>query len=104
MEMQFLWDRNVIVANMTALKLERENMKTFMLKKEDIEHKWYVIDAEGKNLGKVAALAASVLRGKHKPTYTPHIPCGDNVIIINAEKQKLTGNKLHHKMYYNHRG
>lgn len=72
-------------------------MKTFMLRKEDVEHKWYIIDAEGKNLGKVAALAASVLRGKNKPTYTPHIACGDNVIIINAEKVNLTGNKLDKK-------
>ena len=79
-------------------------MKTFMLKKEDVKHNWYVIDAEGQNLGKVAALAASVLRGKHKPTYTPHIACGDNVIIINAEKVNLTGNKLDKKMYYNHSG
>ena len=79
-------------------------MKTFMLRKEDVEHKWYMIDAEGKNLGKVAALAASVLRGKNKPTYTPHIACGDNVIIINAEKVNLTGNKLDKKMYYNHSG
>ena len=79
-------------------------MKTFMLKKEDVKHNWYVIDAEGQNLGKVAALAASVLRGKHKPTYTPHIACGDNVIIINAEKVNLTGNKLNDKMYYNHSG
>lgn len=79
-------------------------MKTFMLRKEDVEHKWYVIDAEGKNLGKVAALAASVLRGKNKPTYTPHVACGDNVIIINAEKVTLTGNKLDKKMYYNHSG
>ena len=79
-------------------------MKTFMLKKEDVKHNWYVIDAEGQNLGKVAALAASVLRGKHKPTYTPHIACGDNVIIINAEKVNLTGNKLDDKMYYNHSG
>lgn len=79
-------------------------MKTFMLRKEDVEHKWYIIDAEGKNLGKVAALAASVLRGKNKPTYTPHIACGDNVIIINAEKVNLTGNKLDKKMYYNHSG
>ena len=77
-------------------------MKTFMLRKEDVEHKWYVIDAEGKTLGKVAALAASVLRGKNKPTYTPHVACGDNVIIINAEKVKLTGNKLEDKMYYDH--
>ena len=79
-------------------------MKTFMLKKEEVEHKWYVIDAEGKTLGKVAALAAHVLRGKNKPTYTPHVACGDNVIIINAEKVKLTGNKLEDKMYYNHSG
>ena len=79
-------------------------MKTFMLKKEDVKRNWYVIDAEGQNVGKVAALAASVLRGKHKPTYTPHIACGDNVIIINAEKVNLTGNKLNDKMYYNHSG
>ena len=79
-------------------------MKTFMLRKEDVEHKWYVIDAEGKTLGKVAALAASVLRGKHKPTFTPHVACGDNVIIINAEKVNLTGNKLEDKKYYNHSG
>ncbi len=79
-------------------------MKTFMLRKEDIKHDWYVIDAEGKTLGKVATLAASVLRGKNKPTFTPHVDCGDNVIIINAEKAVLTGNKLDQKMYYNHSG
>ena len=79
-------------------------MKTFMLKKEDVEHKWYVIDAAGQNLGKLAVTAATVLRGKHKPTYTPHVACGDNVIIINAEKVVLTGNKLEDKMYYNHSG
>ena len=75
-----------------------------MLRKEDVEHKWYVIDAEGQVLGKVAALAASVLRGKNKPTFTPYVACGDNVIIINAEKVVLTGNKLDKKMYYNHSG
>lgn len=79
-------------------------MKTFMLRKEDVEHKWYVIDAEGQVLGKVAALAASVLRGKNKPTFTPYVACGDNVIIINAEKVVLAGNKLDKKMYYNHSG
>ena len=79
-------------------------MKTFMLRKEDVEHKWYVIDAEGQVLGKVAALAASVLRGKNKPTFTPYVACGHNVIIINAEKVVLTGNKLDKKMYYNHSG
>ena len=77
-------------------------MKSFMQKKETIERKWYVIDAEGKPLGRVAAKAAHVLRGKHKATFTPHIDCGDNIIIINAEKAALTGNKLENKMYYNH--
>lgn len=77
-------------------------MKSYMQKKETVERKWYVIDAEGKSLGRVAALAATYLRGKHKPTYTPHIDCGDNIIIINAEKVNLTGNKLNDKMYYNH--
>lgn len=77
-------------------------MKSFMQKKETIERKWYVIDAENKPLGRVATKAAHILRGKHKPTYTPHIDCGDNVIIINAEKVALTGNKLEDKIYYNH--
>ena len=77
-------------------------MTSYMQKKETVERKWYVIDAEGKPLGRVASLAATYLRGKHKPTYTPHIDCGDNIIIINAEKVELTGNKLDNKMYYNH--
>lgn len=77
-------------------------MTSYMQKKETVERKWYVIDAEGKSLGRVAALAATYLRGKHKPTYTPHIDCGDNIIIINAQKVNLTGNKLEDKMYYNH--
>ncbi len=77
-------------------------MKSYMQKKETVERKWYVIDAEGKNLGRVATLAATYLRGKHKPTYTPHIDCGDYIIILNASKVNLTGNKLEKKMYYNH--
>ena len=77
---------------------------TYMQKKEDVVRSWYVIDAEGQSLGRVATKVAHVLRGKHKPTYTPHIACGDNVIIINAEKVNLTGNKLDDKMYYNHSG
>ena len=77
-------------------------MKSFIAKPHEVERKWYVIDAEGKSLGRVAALAATYLRGKHKPTYTPHIDCGDNIIIINAQKVNLTGNKLEDKMYYNH--
>ena len=77
-------------------------MTSYMQKKETVNRKWYVIDAEGKSLGRVASLAATYLRGKHKPTYTPHIDCGDNIIIINAEKVNLTGNKLENKVYYNH--
>ncbi|MBP5678659.1 MAG: 50S ribosomal protein L13 [Bacilli bacterium] len=77
-------------------------MTSYMQKKETVERKWYVIDAEGKALGRVASLAATYLRGKHKPTYTPHIDCGDNIIIINASKVDLKGNKLDKKMYYNH--
>lgn len=79
-------------------------MDTFMAKKSDVIRNWYVIDAEGKNLGRVASKAATVLRGKHKAIYTPHVDCGDYVIIINAEKVNLTGNKLDQKMYYNHSG
>ena len=77
-------------------------MKSYMQKKETIERKWYVIDSEGKSLGRVASLAATYLRGKNKPTYTPHIDCGDYIIIVNASKVNLTGNKLENKMYYNH--
>ena len=79
-------------------------MKTFMQTKETVERNWYVIDAAGKPLGRVATKAAHVLRGKHKPTYTPHVDCGDNVIIINAKEVALTGNKLKAKKYYNHSG
>ena len=79
-------------------------MKTFMAKKETIERKWYVIDAADQPLGRVATKAAHILRGKHKVTFTPHVDCGDYVIIINADKVKLTGNKLDNKLYYNHSG
>lgn len=79
-------------------------MKSFIQRKEDVIRKWYVIDAEGKSLGRVAAKAAHILRGKHKTTFTPHIDCGDNVIIVNASKVNLTGNKLNKKIYYNHSG
>ena len=79
-------------------------MKTFMQTKENVERNWYVIDAANKPLGRVATKAAHVLRGKNKPTYTPHVDYGDYVIIINADKVKLTGNKLNDKMYYNHSG
>ena len=77
---------------------------TYMQKKEDVKRNWYVVDAEGLTLGRLATQVASVLRGKHKPTYTPHIDCGDYVIVVNASKVNLTGNKLDNKIYYNHSG
>ena len=79
-------------------------MSTYMPKAGEITRKWYVIDAAGKPMGKVAVEAANLLRGKHKPIFTPHADCGDHVIIINAEKAVLTGNKLDQKMYYRHTG
>ena len=77
---------------------------SYMQKKEEVVRNWYVIDAEGKNLGRIATEAATILRGKHKPTFTPHVDCGDFVIIVNASKVNLTGNKLDDKIYYNHSG
>jgi len=79
-------------------------MDTFMEKKETIERKWYVIDATGVTLGRLATKVATVLKGKHKATYTPHVDCGDYVIVVNANKVKLTGKKLEDKKYYNHSG
>lgn len=77
---------------------------TFMANAQNIERKWYVVDAEGKTLGRLASEVASILRGKHKPTYTPHVDTGDHVIILNAAKIELTGNKLNDKIYYRHSG
>ena len=79
-------------------------MSTFMANKGNIERKWYVIDAAGKPMGKTAVAAADLLRGKRKVTYTPHADCGDNVIIINASKAILTGNKMEQKYYRTHSG
>ena len=77
-------------------------MSTFMANPDKIDRKWYVVDAEGHTLGRLASQVASVLRGKNKAVFTPHIDCGDYVIIINAEKIKVTGRKLEQKIYYNH--
>lgn len=77
---------------------------SYMQKKEEVVRNWYVIDASGKNLGRIATKAAHILRGKHKPTFTPHVDCGDCVIIINSSEVNLTGNKLDDKIYYNHSG
>ena len=77
-------------------------MKTYMANPDKIERKWYVVDAEGQTLGRLAAEVAKVLRGKNKPEFTPHIDTGDNVIVINADKIKVTGKKLDQKVYYHH--
>ncbi len=79
-------------------------MRTFSLKASQIERKWYLVDAQGKVLGRLATELASVLRGKRKPTYTPHLDNGDNVVVINAEKVMVTGKKREQKLYYHHTG
>ena len=79
-------------------------MKTFMASPATIDRKWYVVDAEGKTLGRLASEVAKVLRGKNKPIFTPHIDTGDYVIVVNAEKIKVTGKKLDQKVYYRHSG
>ncbi|WP_414050785.1 50S ribosomal protein L13 [Macrococcus animalis] len=76
--------------------------QTFMANEANIERKWYVIDAEGETMGRLSSEVASILRGKHKPTFTPHVDCGDHVILINAEKIYLSGNKAEGKIYYRH--
>ena len=79
-------------------------MSTFMAKKESVKRKWYVLDAKGKPLGRTAAAAANILRGKHRPEFTPHVDCGEFVIIINAAEAVLTGRKLEQKFYRRHSG
>jgi len=89
---------------MKFINLEEIAMSTFMAKTSEVERKWYVIDAAGKPMGRVAAQAAVLLRGKHKATYTPHVDCGDHVIIINCKDAVLTGKKLEQKKWYRHTG
>lgn len=79
-------------------------MKSFVAKPQEVERKWYVVDAEGKTLGRLASQVAAILRGKNKPTYTPHVDTGDFVIVINAEKVEVTGKKMDQKMYRHHTG
>jgi large subunit ribosomal protein L13 len=78
--------------------------KSFIAKPAEVERKWYVVDADGKNLGRMASQIAAVLRGKNKPTYTPHVDCGDYVIVVNAEKVAVTGKKRQEKIYKRHSG
>ena len=79
-------------------------MRTYNAKPADVERNWYIVDAAGKNLGRTASQIAMMLMGKNKPTYTPHVDTGDHVVVVNAEKIALTGNKLKDKMYYRHTG
>lgn len=79
-------------------------MRTFTEKKEEIEREWYLVDAEGQTLGRLASRIAPILKGKHKATYTPHLDCGDFVVIVNAEKVRVTGRKLDQKLYHHHSG
>jgi large subunit ribosomal protein L13 len=79
-------------------------MKTFSAKPAEVENGWLLIDAEGLVVGRLASIIANHLRGKHKTIYTPHVDCGDNVVVINADKVRLTGNKMTQKMYYRHTG
>lgn len=79
-------------------------MKTFSAKAHEVERQWFVVDAQGQTLGRLATRVATILRGKHKPIYTPHVDCGDYVIVINAEAINVTGRKLDQKMYYRHSG
>ena len=79
-------------------------MRTYSAKPKDIERKWYLVDADGVVLGRLSALLAARLRGKHKPIYTPHMDCGDNIVVINADKVRLTGKKRADKVYYRHTG
>ncbi len=79
-------------------------MKTYVTKPAEVERKWHLVDAEGQNLGRLATRIATILRGKHKPIFSPSVDCGDYVIVINAEKIAVTGNRLDNKMYYRHSG
>ena len=79
-------------------------MKSYFAKPAEVEHAWWVVDAEGQTLGRIASRIARILRGKHKPIYTPHIDTGDYVIVVNADKIRVSGNKLDSKIYYRHSG
>ena len=86
----------------TSVVREGLRLKTYQAKPNEIERKWYVIDAKGKTLGRLATTVASILRGKHRPYFTPNVDCGDHVIVINADQVVLTGKKLQQKKYYSH--
>jgi large subunit ribosomal protein L13 len=84
--------------------VKRNGMKTYQAKKGDLDHRWYVVNAEGRVLGRLASELAKLLRGKHKPIYTPHLDTGDFIVVVNAKKVSLTGKKMKDKVYYHHTG
>ena len=86
------------------LACRKQTMKTYSMKPAEVEKKWFLVNAEGLVLGRMASIIANILRGKHKASYTPHVDCGDNVIVINAEKVAMTGKKKSEKVYFRHTG
>jgi large subunit ribosomal protein L13 len=90
--------------NVSRLSSKRQNMKTVSMREQDVVRSWWIIDAEDKTLGRIATEVASRLRGKHKPEFTPHVDTGDYIVIVNAEKVRVTGNKEQGKMYWRHSG
>ena len=96
--------KNCITISHVEIKKEVKIMGSFMANASNVERKWYIIDAAGKPVGRVATVAATLLRGKHKPTFTPNVDCGDHVVIINSDKAVFTGNKAIQKVYYRHSG
>ena len=84
--------------------MDSNSFKTLSLRKEDVQKKWFLVDAKNQNLGRMCSNIAKILRGKHKPSFTPHVDCGDNIVVINADKINLTGNKWENKTYISHSG
>ena len=84
--------------------MDSNSFKTLSIRKEDVQKKWFLVDASNQNLGRMCSVIAKILRGKHKPSFTPHVDCGDNIVVINAEKINLTGNKWENKSYISHSG
>lgn len=84
--------------------MDSDSFKTLSIRKEDVQKKWFLVDASNQNLGRMCSVIAKILRGKHKPSFTPHVDCGDNIVVINAEKINLTGNKWENKSYISHSG
>ena len=92
------------MSTIKIIDLESNSFKTVSIRKEDVQKRWFLVDASDQNLGRMCSKVAKILRGKHKPSFTPHVDCGDNVVIINADKIRLSGEKLNQKEYIRHTG